>query len=189
MVILTGFTNPVNVKGLDDSVPAVGADRCWENLNITGRDVKVGIIDTGIDWKIPDFYKPDGGTYDLKTHEQQYYVDINDDGIVDARDEYFDDMRSISYRDDNKDGIMDRSWTTFYSDKGVNLYVEYDLNNDGLIDSKFKLNRGVRENLVNGVWMKDVERDNKHGVVVDGQWRETVFENGMWKYYEKFVNS
>ena len=87
VVILTGFTNPVNVEGLDDSVPAIGADRCWENLDITGGGVKVGIIDTGIDWKIPDFYKPDGGTYDLKTYtigsEQYYYVDMNENGIKD----------------------------------------------------------------------------------------------------------
>ena len=83
VVILTGFTNPVNVKGLDDSVPAIGADRCWENLDITGNGVKVGIIDTGIDWKIPDFYKPDGDTYDLKTHEQESYVDMDRDGEKD----------------------------------------------------------------------------------------------------------
>ncbi|MBU0651115.1 hypothetical protein KKC59_04305 [bacterium] len=106
--------------------------------------------------------------------------DIDNDGKIDAKDKYFEDMRSISYRDDNKDGKMDRSWSTFYSDKGLEVYVEYDLNNDGLIDSKIKLNRGLRENLINGVWMKEVEKDGCHGVEIDGVWQEIVFDKGKW---------
>lgn len=39
---------------LNQSVPAIGADRVWNELGITGRGVGIAVIDTGIDGTHPD---------------------------------------------------------------------------------------------------------------------------------------
>ena len=38
-----------------DSVPWIGATKVWQSLNITGKGVKVGVIDTGIDYNHANF--------------------------------------------------------------------------------------------------------------------------------------
>lgn len=48
---------------LDRSALATGANQVWEsNPTYTGKDVVVGIIDTGIDWAHEDFKNPDGSS-------------------------------------------------------------------------------------------------------------------------------
>ena len=48
---------------LDRSAIATGASQVWEsNPTYTGKDVVVGIIDTGIDWAHEDFKNPDGSS-------------------------------------------------------------------------------------------------------------------------------
>jgi subtilisin family serine protease len=48
---------PVATQKLDniDSVPWIGATKVWQSLNITGKGVKVGVIDTGIDYTHANF--------------------------------------------------------------------------------------------------------------------------------------
>lgn len=56
---------------LDISVPETKADQVWKSTSgYTGRGVIVGIIDTGIDWKNPDFVKEDGTTRILYIWDQ-----------------------------------------------------------------------------------------------------------------------
>jgi len=46
---------------LDVSVPDTGADQVWQSVpGYTGKGVIVGIIDSGIDWRHPDFMGDDG---------------------------------------------------------------------------------------------------------------------------------
>ena len=48
---------------LDRSAFATGANQVWKsNPTYTGKDVVVGIIDTGIDWSHEDFKNPDGSS-------------------------------------------------------------------------------------------------------------------------------
>ena len=48
---------------LDRSAIVTGANQAWEsNPTFTGKNVVVGIIDTGIDWAHEDFKNPDGST-------------------------------------------------------------------------------------------------------------------------------
>ena len=48
---------------LDRSALATGANQVWEsNPTFTGKNVVVGIIDTGIDWSHEDFKNPDGSS-------------------------------------------------------------------------------------------------------------------------------
>ncbi len=106
--------------------------------------------------------------------------DTDNDGLLDSRDEFFEDYRTKSFRDLNKDGFMDRSWITYYTEFGEKQYVEYDIDNDGKIDSNFKFNKGIRENFVNGAWISDVMKENKHGILIEGQWQEIIFKEGEW---------
>ena len=48
---------------LDISARATGANQVWEsNPTYTGKNVVVGIVDTGIDWSHEDFKNPDGSS-------------------------------------------------------------------------------------------------------------------------------
>src|ERR1043166_1452535 len=60
---------------LDDSVPDIKADQVWGRIGAhfsgyTGRDVIVGIVDTGIDFRHQVFRKSDGKTRILKIWDQ-----------------------------------------------------------------------------------------------------------------------
>ncbi|MBN2105525.1 S8 family serine peptidase [bacterium] len=62
-------------SSLDDSVPLIGADSVWKAPGYTGKDILVGIIDTGIDYTHPALgggfgsgYKVMGG-YDIYNHD------------------------------------------------------------------------------------------------------------------------
>jgi len=47
---------------LDVSAPMIGADQVWNTHGITGQDVIVGVLDSGIDWQHPAFCREDGRT-------------------------------------------------------------------------------------------------------------------------------
>ena len=51
---------PVPVRYLDNSVsvPYLGVPKVWENTGYTGENVKVGVLDTGIDYTHADFAGP-----------------------------------------------------------------------------------------------------------------------------------
>jgi len=61
---------------LDQSVPDIGANTVWSGLkdadgrNVTGQDVLIGFVDTGIDVKHPDFTFADGTTRILYVWDQ-----------------------------------------------------------------------------------------------------------------------
>jgi subtilisin family serine protease len=46
----------------DVSVAEIGATQVRQQYNLTGKGIIMGIIDTGIDWRHPDFRKADGTT-------------------------------------------------------------------------------------------------------------------------------
>ncbi|MFQ6126039.1 MAG: hypothetical protein ACE5R6_15745 [Candidatus Heimdallarchaeota archaeon] len=71
---------------LDDSVPHTKASRAWtllrDDIPLTGQGIVIGIIDTGIDWKHPDFYFTDGSAVNVKwgSDDGWYFADLNEDG-------------------------------------------------------------------------------------------------------------
>ncbi|MGY5875714.1 MAG: S8 family serine peptidase [Candidatus Thorarchaeota archaeon] len=74
---------------LDSSVPTTNAPEVWTNLNddgdsINGTGVNVAVIDTGVNWLHPSFWKASTGELDVITHNGDYYADINDNGVADS---------------------------------------------------------------------------------------------------------
>ncbi len=91
MLFTTSMITPATptttkVAALPDSIPEIDADDVWNNYNITGENVKVGIIDTGIDWRSPDFWRPNGTEYDWIVSGSDWYVDLNDNGLGDSNE-------------------------------------------------------------------------------------------------------
>jgi hypothetical protein len=107
--------------------------------------------------------------------------DSDEDGRIDGREEYYADARARSFRDEDGDGVMDRSWLTYYGEEGRPVYMELDLDNDDRIDSKINLDEGVRENLLHGRWYKDVTSDDHHGVWIQERWFPVEFCDGDWR--------
>lgn len=61
---------------LNRSVPAIRADRVHNAATpVTGEGVVIGIIDTGIDWRHPDFTRPDGTSRIMAIWDQTLVVD------------------------------------------------------------------------------------------------------------------
>jgi subtilisin family serine protease len=65
---VTSF-KPANIHG----VPFIGAPQAWQNTGATGAGVKVGIIDTGVDYTHADFGGP--GTIDAWNYAKAHSTD------------------------------------------------------------------------------------------------------------------
>ncbi|MBN1540501.1 S8 family serine peptidase [candidate division KSB1 bacterium] len=59
---------------LDESAAKIGAPQVWRTQGLTGKNVIVGVIDSGIDWKHPAFRHADGTTRIL------YLLDLSENG-------------------------------------------------------------------------------------------------------------
>ena len=87
---------------LEHSVPNIDADVVWSlrdkfGQNVTGKGVKVAIIDTGIDWQHPDFYYPSDTKYIIR-YDSVWYVDLNNNGIYDSNEtlKYIDELNDYN---------------------------------------------------------------------------------------------
>ncbi|MHA2301164.1 MAG: S8 family serine peptidase, partial [Candidatus Thorarchaeota archaeon] len=101
----------------DVSIPEIQADAAWAMLdgmgeNVTGEGILIADLDTGIDWRHPDLWFADGGTYDwldgvpdsiftngsdgvdlnfdlaVQPNETLYAIDLDRDGIFDTSTEW-----------------------------------------------------------------------------------------------------
>ncbi|MHA1964839.1 MAG: S8 family serine peptidase [Candidatus Thorarchaeota archaeon] len=72
------------VPSISSSVPAIGADDVWTNLNKDGGDVNgsgvtVAVLDTGALWTHPSFWRASPGEYQTIDAGTHYYVDLDGD--------------------------------------------------------------------------------------------------------------
>ena len=66
----------VKVKALlKDSLPLIGLDKVWKIKNLTGKNVTVAVIDTGIDYNHPDLKNCYAGGYDFVNNDNDPYDD------------------------------------------------------------------------------------------------------------------
>jgi|GEM_PF-1002269 len=72
----------------DVSMPEIGAPEVRNQYAVTGKNVIIGIIDTGIDWRHQDFRKPDGTTRILAILDFSDPGDVNGDGKLDGPNQY-----------------------------------------------------------------------------------------------------
>ena len=119
------FSESSNVKALDDSITEIGADYVWNTLGYTGEGVTVGIIDSGIDWRCPDFWKPTGPSYDWLTSNGDWYVDLNNNDVPDYNEFLVHiDFDSDGSYDADMDWLMndadhDGNWWDDYGEESV----------------------------------------------------------------------
>jgi subtilisin family serine protease len=70
---------------VDDSLPQIGADKLHQE-NITGEGIKVGVIDTGVDYNHPDLKDSYKGGYDFVENDsdpmETTYQDWKDSGMA-----------------------------------------------------------------------------------------------------------
>ncbi len=74
---------------LTTSVPAIKAPDVWENLQVDGKSIDgtgtlVAVIDTGISWLHPSFWRPSTSPLNVIQSGSDYYLDIDNDSIADA---------------------------------------------------------------------------------------------------------
>lgn len=68
------YPNQVYKANLSQSVPLTKADQVWKmtapsGLAVTGKGIKVGVVDSGVDSKHPDLAKNFAGGYDFVEHD------------------------------------------------------------------------------------------------------------------------
>ena len=66
----------VSTSLLDESAVAIEAIRARQQRGATGREIIIGIVDSGIDWRHDDFRHPDGST------RIKYILDLSEAGPV-----------------------------------------------------------------------------------------------------------
>ncbi|MCK4483902.1 MAG: S8 family serine peptidase, partial [Candidatus Thorarchaeota archaeon] len=136
----------------DVSIPEINANDTWSLLdsldrNITGEGLLIADLDSGIDWKHPDFWFADGGEYEwlddgdtLPTNGTDA-IDLDDSGLA-TNDEV------MYYLDYDGDVIFDTASEWIWADSviqnaepdiGENFFVVNDTNDNGQLDVGEKL--------------------------------------------------
>ncbi|MHA1964827.1 MAG: S8 family serine peptidase [Candidatus Thorarchaeota archaeon] len=131
----------------DLSIPEINADDVWEQLddlsrNITGKDILIADLDSGVDWRHPDLWYADGGTYPyvnststgfvngtdavdfdrnlaLSPNETLYALDLDRNGVFNTRTEWL---------------WVDNLIFNQFPDPGELFFVVNDTSGNGLLD-------------------------------------------------------
>jgi len=76
---------------LQSSVPVTGAPDVWENLKkdgnvINGSGVTVAVIDIGVEWVHPSFWRQSSGPFHVIGSPGNYHVDMDNDSVQDLEE-------------------------------------------------------------------------------------------------------
>ncbi|MFW9793753.1 MAG: S8 family serine peptidase, partial [Candidatus Thorarchaeota archaeon] len=79
------------IPSITSSVPAINADEVWTNLErdgnaVDGTGVTVAVIDTGVTWTHPAFWRQSPGIYHTIEDSGEYYIDLDSDMIADSNE-------------------------------------------------------------------------------------------------------
>ncbi|MFO8020410.1 MAG: S8 family serine peptidase [Promethearchaeia archaeon] len=196
------FTFPRTTTALDKAVEPTDVPKAWDfpinddNFNHTlGTGVKVAIIDSGIDWQHPDFFRPNfSQTYNVSEHNGEPYIDFNHNDSYDEGEGGMINHTSVfknstnyatsaidpgidyGFNDSNQNGQYDFGETIcYYNDEDGNGQVNGGDTAVALGESKIDIIRDYAEGrtYVNGVNLTEpdinteVDKDG-HGTHVAG---------------------
>ncbi|MFW9956404.1 MAG: S8 family serine peptidase, partial [Candidatus Thorarchaeota archaeon] len=79
------------IPSITSSVPTINADAVWNNIKmddlpVDGSGVTVAVIDTGVSWLHPTFWRQSPGQYHTIQDGSNYYIDLDDDSVADANE-------------------------------------------------------------------------------------------------------
>ncbi|MFX1484559.1 MAG: S8 family serine peptidase, partial [Promethearchaeota archaeon] len=79
------------IPAITSSVPTINADDVWNNIEldgvaVDGTGVTVAVIDTGVSWMHPSFWRASPGRYHTIFDSGNYYVDLDNDSIADPNE-------------------------------------------------------------------------------------------------------
>ena len=132
----------------DLSIPEINADDVWEVLddlsrNVTGEGILIADLDSGVDWRHPDLWFADGGTWDwLDGNSNNQFdngtdgIDTNPDGVIMADEALY----VIDLSDDGNFNTpfewiwMDNVTQNGLPDIGEPFFVVNDTSGNGLLD-------------------------------------------------------
>jgi subtilisin family serine protease len=131
------------------SVQETFADSAWfmkdyENYNLTGKDILIADLDTGIQWRHPDFFFADGGNYswfdantDWQFQNGTEGIDVNGNYSIEANETlYTIDTNNNSVYEVDIDWIwMDNGTSIGAIDDGDTFFVVDDSNGDGSLNA------------------------------------------------------
>ncbi|MFW9919669.1 MAG: S8 family serine peptidase, partial [Candidatus Thorarchaeota archaeon] len=132
----------------DTSIPEINATLVWQTVdeldrNVTGRDILIADLDTGIDWTHPDFWFANGSAYnwgesvsDGTPSNGSDFIDLNDSGTGSANET----LRFIDLADDGYFNVStDWIWAENLTQDGIPnigepFFVVEDTNGNDLLD-------------------------------------------------------
>jgi hypothetical protein len=133
----------------DVSIPEINADNVWMMLddsskNITGQGILIADLDSGVNWKHPDLWFADGGSYtwlDSGVQNAEFDngtdgVDLNPDGVIMS-----DEVMYVLDLDENNIFNVRTEWAwadnvtqNGLPDVGEPFFVVNDTSGNGLLD-------------------------------------------------------
>ncbi|MFW9847534.1 MAG: S8 family serine peptidase [Candidatus Thorarchaeota archaeon] len=127
------------------------SDIAWQvqdyyGTNLTGEGLLIADLDTGIQWRHPDFFFPDGGTFSwFDTVTGPPYLFVNGTDGIDLNTDFSISANETLYTiDTNKNGNYEVGIDWIWLDNGTNIgtiddgdtfFVVNDANNDGQLST------------------------------------------------------
>ncbi|MHA3963623.1 MAG: S8 family serine peptidase [Candidatus Thorarchaeota archaeon SMTZ1-45] len=132
----------------DVSIPEINADNVWMMLddlsrNVTGQDILIADLDSGVDWRHPDLWFADGGQYSWFDQVSNGQLDNGTDGIDISPDGIIMPDEALYFLDLDNNGVFNvrREWVWLdnitqnaFPDIGEPFFVVNDTSGDGLLD-------------------------------------------------------
>lgn len=131
----------------DLSIPEINADDVWMMLddlsvNVTGEGILIADLDSGVDWRHPDLWFADGGSYPYVNSSSSGFingtdaVDFNRDLALSANESlYALDLADDGFFNTSTDWLwVDNLIQNAFPDDGEMFFVVNDTSENGLID-------------------------------------------------------
>ncbi|MFX0125548.1 MAG: S8 family serine peptidase [Candidatus Hodarchaeota archaeon] len=130
IVLLVSMFSILSFNALENAAKDIEADDIWHlndsnGQSILGTNVRVAVIDSGIDWQHPSFYLPNGSSYEIQiAAPNEPYIDIDADNTKDSNEELNFTQEELTF----PNGTVFANQANF--DKGLD-FIYHDANANG----------------------------------------------------------